>query len=465
MLERSLPNRAPPPPGWDADDVGGVPWHLREAYTTAEAVEARLVAEACMCRVISDCKELRDSAMGQMAGIASATRIVTMAVGRRVVCSHKGATARGLYQPDGRILDDATSRPMTALEFVRSTGSKDMRPLRSLVLESNEGEAVHGSSLEQLSVLHGYTTAAPTNAQADPHCRVCGGGESETGNEILLCDGMGCEGCYHQQCVMPHVPEVPEGAWLCQSCVAGGNCVDPQVVEDERRAAEAAGGVESMRVLSNDGVGEQDVPLLTEVLDVIDSSLPLIGRINAAKLVFAPDHQTLVLLRSTESVRRVLGAIVLKPHCARGFLEVAFCVVRKEEQRNGVGSRLMTYLKEHAQGTLGVLHLLTYADDSATGFFERLGFDVEPQAGMGLDRFHWGISHYIGSQLRQCVLDPDGATLYSHDFPRKLPAGGRRLFPPKPPPSGAGGGEQAGGGEAAVATKDAAAANDSMELG
>ena len=28
------------------------------------------------------------------------------------------------------------------------------------------------------------------------------------------------------------------------------------------------------------------------------------------------------------------GAIVLKPHCARGFLEVAFCVVRKEEQDN-----------------------------------------------------------------------------------------------------------------------------------
>jgi histone acetyltransferase len=78
-------------------------------------------------------------------------------------------------------------------------------------------------------------------------------------------------------------------------------------------------------------------------------------------------------------VRRVLGGVVIKPHRARGFLEIAFCVVRKEEQRNGIGTRLLARLKEHAL-TLGVLHLLTYADDSATGFFEKSGFDPEHQA-------------------------------------------------------------------------------------
>ena len=213
---------------------------------------------------------------------------------------------------------------------------------------------------------------------------------------------------------------------------------------------ECAGGVEKMVVLTNDGAGEQDISLLIEVADVIELSLPLIGRVvspgindcphlstqakppalaglaqillmarnmctpqNAAKLVFAPDHQSLVLLRQTNTARRVLGALVLKPHCPRGFLEVVFCVVRKEEQRRGVGTRLVAMLKHHAL-SLGCLHLLTYADDSATGFFERLGFEIDHDAAMPMNRFHWGISHYIGSQLRQCVLDPDGEARLNH---------------------------------------------------
>lgn len=178
-----------------------------------------------------------------------------------------------------------------------------------------------------------------------------------------------------------------------------------QVLEDELNAEKTRGGREDLQILSNDGRGLQDIGLLLEVLDVIDASLPLIGRSNAAKLVFAPDHQTLVLTRSTEHARRVLGAIVIKPHRARGFLEIAFCVVRKEEQRNGVGSRIICKLKQHAVEALGILHLLTYADDSATIFFEKLGFDDpiredDPQNGMPINRFHWGISHYVGSQVR-----------------------------------------------------------------
>ena len=240
--------------------------------------------------------------------------------------------------------------------------------------------------------------------------------------------GLNCANNYHQQCCAPPVLEVPEGAWLCPTCVANHNVVDPQVLEDERKANEAKGGVEQAIVLTNDGRGEQDLPLMGELLEVIDASLPLIGKANAAKLVFSPDHESIILTRTSEHTRRVLGGIVLKPHRSRGFLEIAFCVVRKEEQRSGVGSRLLARLKEHAL-TLGVLHLLTYADDSATGFFEKAGFDPEPAHGMHLNRFHWGISHYIGSQLRQCVLDPDGYTLYSPQYAKQLPLLGRRLFP------------------------------------
>ena len=86
-------------------------------------------------------------------------------------------------------------------------------------------------------------------------------------------------------------------------------------------------------------------------------------------------------------------------------------------------------LKEHSI-SLGCLHLLTYADDSATTFFERMGFSAEHPCGMPINRFHWGISHYIGSQLRQCALDPDGKTLYAPKFPRVVPPEGRRLADP-----------------------------------
>ena len=50
---------------------------------------------------------------------------------------------------------------------------------------------------------------------------------------------------------------------------------------------------------------------------------------------------------------------------------------------------------------------------------------------MHVNRFHWAISHYIGSQLRQCVLDPDGGTIYGFDHPRRLPSWftARRLYP------------------------------------
>lgn len=204
---------------------------------------------------------------------------------------------RGVYQVDGRVLEDETKRAVSVTDFVALAGLSNRRPLRAIWLEGSTGAdgdvETEPTSLEKLLQMHGSmdVAARAANAQADPHCTLCGGGESENGNEILLCDGLRCVNCYHQQCHDPPVKAVPEGAWLCMTCVNSGNIVDPEVEEDERRAVECAGGAESMVVLCNDGVGVQDIPLLMEVVDVIDSSLPLIGRTNAAKLVFAPDHQ------------------------------------------------------------------------------------------------------------------------------------------------------------------------------
>jgi len=431
MLQESLPNRAPPPPGWSADDVGGVPWHKQRAFETAEARAAIEKGEEAMRRVLADERtaEVTPVVASASRRAGRAERVVAAAVGKRVLCrSRVGTEARGIYQHNGRIRHDTAKEAMKPADFVISAGNKEKKPMLAIVLEEDPN-----ISLQDLVDEHGYVTVAD-NPQNDPHCTLCGGGDSLPGNEILLCDGMGCTNCFHQQCCDPHVPSVPEGEWLCHRCEAVGNQIDPQVLEDARNAQEAMGGEERVRVVRNDGYGEQDIELLMEMLDVIDSSLPLIGRANAAKVLFAPDHHSLVLVRETDKTRRVLGGIVLKPHTSRGFLEIAFCVVRKEEQRGGFGSKLMDRLKEHAL-TLGVLHLLTYADDSATGFFERHGFDPAPPSGMAINRFHWAISHYIGSQLRQAVLDPDGKTLFAYEYPYPIPPNGRRLPPaavPKP---------------------------------
>lgn len=58
-------------------------------------------------------------------------------------------------------------------------------------------------------------------------CSACDNGESEEDNDILLCDGEGCNRCYHVQCVpfrddldLQALLEDEESGWLCPACDA-----------------------------------------------------------------------------------------------------------------------------------------------------------------------------------------------------------------------------------------------------
>jgi hypothetical protein len=53
-----------------------------------------------------------------------------------------------------------------------------------------------------------------TSAPDDITCVICGGGDSEAPNEILLCDN--CDLAAHQVCY--EVQIIPEGDWLCRDC-------------------------------------------------------------------------------------------------------------------------------------------------------------------------------------------------------------------------------------------------------
>ena len=54
-------------------------------------------------------------------------------------------------------------------------------------------------------------------------CADCGVGEDEEGNEILLCDGEGCERAFHQRCLPAPLDAVPDGEWLCPWCAGRGD--------------------------------------------------------------------------------------------------------------------------------------------------------------------------------------------------------------------------------------------------
>ena len=111
----------------------------------------------------------------------------------------------------------------------------------------------------------GSTVVAPfvTTAE-DIICTECGGGDSIAGNDILLCDGLNCLRCYHQQCCGE--ADVPAGAWLCSTCVAAGNGVDPRALETASAGPEAvAPAVAPLHHNgAHDGGGDGDEPSLLQ---------------------------------------------------------------------------------------------------------------------------------------------------------------------------------------------------------
>ena len=59
-------------------------------------------------------------------------------------------------------------------------------------------------------------------------CEICALPDDD--HVMVLCDS--CERGYHTYCLVPRLPEVPEGTWLCPQCVRAG--VDPATVRTQR---------------------------------------------------------------------------------------------------------------------------------------------------------------------------------------------------------------------------------------
>lgn len=62
-------------------------------------------------------------------------------------------------------------------------------------------------------------------------CEVCGDGDDEVGNDLLLCEASGCGRAYHLQCLHPPLGAVPKRRWLCPDCVVASSAEAAETAE------------------------------------------------------------------------------------------------------------------------------------------------------------------------------------------------------------------------------------------
>jgi histone acetyltransferase len=120
-----------------------------------------------------------------------------------------------------------------------------------------------------------------------------------------------------------------------------------------------------------------------------------------ARLVYDRTHLSLALLKMP---LEVVGGITFREFRARKFAEIVFCAVSSDQQVKGYGAHLMAHLKDYVRASGPVMHFLTYADNYATGYFQKQGFTKE----ISLDKSIWMgyIKDYEGGTLMQCSLLP-----------------------------------------------------------
>ncbi|EEU38577.1 GCN5-related N-acetyltransferase [Fusarium vanettenii 77-13-4] len=167
----------------------------------------------------------------------------------------------------------------------------------------------------------------------------------------------------------------------------------PAVVEERNGEIE-------FRVVNNDGERES-VIILSGLKCVFQKQLPEMSKTYIARLVYDRAHVSIIIVRRR---LEVVGGITYRPFEDRGFAEIAFCAVLSDEQIKGYGTHLMSHLKDYIKASSNMMHLLTYADDLAIGYFKKQGFTKD----IMLDESVWKgcIKDYQGGTLMQCSLLP-----------------------------------------------------------
>ncbi|KAI9675709.1 MAG: histone acetyltransferase [Caeruleum heppii] len=162
---------------------------------------------------------------------------------------------------------------------------------------------------------------------------------------------------------------------------------------------ERTGEIE-LRVVNNDGTRESWI-ILTGLKCLFQKQLPKMPKDYIARLVYDRNHLSLAIIKMP---LEVIGGITFREFRDRKFAEIVFCAVSSDQQVKGYGAHLMAHLKEYVRATSSVMHFLTYADNYATGYFQKQGFTKE----ITLEKSIWMgyIKDYEGGTLMQCSMLP-----------------------------------------------------------
>ncbi|XP_075217485.1 gcn5 acetyltransferase [Lycorma delicatula] len=170
---------------------------------------------------------------------------------------------------------------------------------------------------------------------------------------------------------------------------------------DECVKEQEAGKIIEFHLIGNSltqKVSKKTMLWLMELQSVFSHHLPRMPMEYISRLLFDPEHKTLVLLKD----KRPIGGICFRTFATQGFTEIVFCVISSVLQVKGYGTHLMNHLKDY-HVRKNIFHLLTFADEDAIGYFQKQGFTKDIKLNRAVYKGY--IKDYEGAVLMHCQLN------------------------------------------------------------
>lgn len=170
--------------------------------------------------------------------------------------------------------------------------------------------------------------------------------------------------------------------------------LQPAVLEERN------GEIEFRVVINNDGSRDSTI-ILTGLKCLFQKQLPKMPKDYIARLVYDRTHLSIAIVKMP---LEVIEGITFREFRDRKFVEIVFCAVSSDQQVKGYGAHLMAHLKDYVRATSPVMHFLTYANNYATGYFQKQGFTKEITLDKSVCVGY--IKDYEGGTLMQCSMIP-----------------------------------------------------------